>query len=93
MDLFSDCSRGIKQGLITERVSMARANERLIGKLYSDDLEVPDVVWVYKAGRDYRITHGSSSHLCHPSVRDIEAVKRESFLVFHVKARMFEPYS
>jgi hypothetical protein len=51
----------------------------------------PAVVSVYKVGRDYRITHGDARHLCHPSVRSIEKVKSEAFLVFHVGEASFEP--
>ncbi|MFT4255008.1 MAG: hypothetical protein QM608_21300 [Caulobacter sp.] len=70
---------------------MARTKEILLGHLRgvgADD--TPAVVSVYKAGRDYRITHGDKRHLCHPSVRGIPKVKAEAMLVFHVSQASFE---
>ena len=43
-------------------------------------------VYVYKSGRSIWISAGNSrEHLCHPSVRSVESVKREIFLVFQKK--------
>lgn len=71
---------------------MARTKEVLVGSLRRIGPDgAPATVRVYKAGRDYRITHGDARHLCHPSVRSIEKVKSEAFLVFHVGQTKFEP--
>ena len=70
---------------------MARRKEQRIGYLRGkirDDTEA--VVSVSKIGRDYRIGYGLKDHLCHPSVRGIESVKREAFLVFGVRDAVFE---
>jgi hypothetical protein len=70
---------------------MARAKEQRVGYLPG---ETPDgveaIVSVSKIGRDYRIGYGHGSHLCHPSVRNIEGVKREALLVFDVRNTVFE---
>ena len=70
---------------------MARTKEVLLGHLRGVGADgAPAVISVYKAGRDYRITHGDARHLCHPSVRSIEKTKAEAFLVFHVGEASFE---
>lgn len=70
---------------------MARTKETLIGNLRGVDASgTPALVRVYKAGRDYRVTHGDSRHLCHPSVRSIDKVKAEAFPVFHVGDATYE---
>jgi hypothetical protein len=70
---------------------MARTTETLIGTLLGIDAHgASALVRVYKAGRDYRITHGDKRHLCHPSVRSIDKVKAEAFLVFHVGDATYE---
>lgn|GEM_PF-6296290 len=70
---------------------MARERARLIGKLYCDPLaEDSAIIWVYEKGRYFEIRYGEKSHLCHAIVKDIEHVKQEAFLVFHVKAELFE---
>ncbi len=51
----------------------------------------PALVSVYKAGRGYRLSGVGSDHLCHPSVRNIEAVKREAFHVYGVDIAEFDP--
>lgn len=70
---------------------MARRKEQRIGYLRGragDGTEA--VVSVSKIGRDYRIGYGFKDHLCHPSVRGVESVKREAFLVFGVREAVFE---
>lgn len=70
---------------------MARTKETLIGNLTGVDAHgAPALVRVYKAGRNYRITHDNERHLCHPSVRSIDKVKAEAFLVFHVGDATYE---
>jgi hypothetical protein len=65
---------------------MARSKASLIGHLHGIGMDgAPAVVSVYKAGREYRISHGDRDHLCHPSVRSIPNVKTEALLVFHVR--------
>lgn len=71
---------------------MARSKEQRIGYLrgkLSDGSE--SVVSVSKVGRDYRIGCGFKDHLCHPSVRDINGVKREALLVFNVRDAVYHP--
>ena len=51
----------------------------------------PAIVSIYKAGRGYRLSGGRSDHLCHPSVRNIEEVKREAFHVYGVDNAVFDP--
>lgn len=64
---------------------MARSKEKRIGYLRGKGPEGTEVVVsVSKIGRDYRIGCGLKDHLCHPSVRDIEGVRREALLVFDV---------
>lgn len=71
--------------------TLARRKETLIGHLHGVSSDgVPAVVSVYKAGRDYRIMHDYKRHLCHPSVRSIDKVKAETFLVFHINSTSFE---
>jgi hypothetical protein len=71
---------------------MARAKARRLGYLRGETADgAPVVVSISKAGRDYRIGCGDRDHLCHPSVRSIEAVKREALLVFHVRNASYEP--
>lgn len=48
------------------------------------------VVSVSKIGRDYRIGCGFKDHLCHPSVRDIEGVRREALLAFDVRDAIYQ---
>ncbi len=70
---------------------MARSKEKRIGYLRGkgpDGTEV--VVSVSKIGRDYRIGCGFKDHLCHPSVRDIEGVRREALLVFDVRDATYQ---
>lgn len=50
----------------------------------------PALVRVNKAGRRYHITHRDSRRLRHPSVRSIDKVKSEAFLVFHRGQASFE---
>lgn len=64
--------------------------EPLLGFLHGTGDDAGTRVAVYKAGRTYRITSGDEQHLCHPSVTSIDKVKREAFLVFHVKVDTFE---
>jgi hypothetical protein len=70
---------------------LARSKEKRIGylrgKLFNGG---GAVVSVSKVGRDYWIGCGFKDHLCHPSVRDIEGVKREGLLVFHVRDAVYE---
>lgn len=71
---------------------MARAKEQRLGYLRGETGDGSSaVVSVSKRGRDYRIGFGDRDHLCHPSVRSIEAVKREALLVFHVRNTVFDP--
>jgi hypothetical protein len=71
---------------------LARSKEVLLGHLRGVGADGgPASVSVYKAGRDYRISHLDNAHLCHPSVRSIAKVKAEAFLVFHVGKTSFEP--
>lgn len=71
---------------------MARGSRRLLGHLRgTDHAGAAALVTVSKAGREYWISHDGHSHLCHPSVRDIEGVKREAVLVFSVTKAAFEP--
>lgn len=71
---------------------MARPMEQRLGYLRGDTADgTAAVVSVSKIGYDYRIGYGNRDHLCHPSVRDIEGVKREALLVFHVQNMIFEP--
>lgn len=44
---------------------------------------------VCKVGRDYRILWAGKDHLCRPSVRDMDGVKREALLVFNVRNAVF----
>ncbi|WP_106639773.1 hypothetical protein [Allosphingosinicella vermicomposti] len=70
---------------------MARSKEQLIGRLHGETSGGdPMMVRIYKTGRSYRLS-GARDHLCHPSVKDIEGVKREALLVFHLKNGVFEP--
>ncbi|WP_156941439.1 hypothetical protein [Mesorhizobium sp. LNJC405B00] len=70
---------------------MARSKEKRIGYLRG---KMPDgteaVVSVSKIGRDYRIGCGLKDHLCHPSVRDIEGVRREALLAFDVRDAIYQ---
>ena len=50
----------------------------------------PAIISVYKAGRTYRLD-STGGHLCHPSIRDIEAVKREAFHVYGIDNSHFDP--
>lgn len=71
---------------------MARSKEKRIGYLrgkLSDGSEA--VISVSKVGRDYRIGCGLKDHLCHPSVHDIQSVKREALLVFNVHDAVYDP--
>lgn len=71
---------------------MARSKEKRVGRLrgrMSDGSEVS--VSVSKVGRDYRIGCGFKDHLCHPSARDIDGVKRDALLVFNVRDVVYEP--
>lgn len=73
---------------------MARSKEVWLGYLRGQTADGAEaMVRVSKIGRDFRIGYGDRSHLCHPSVRNIEAAKRETFLVFHVRASEFLPHS
>lgn len=66
---------------------MARTKRQLIGKWLTED---GDTVWVYKTGRSFWISHGLDERICHPSIRSIEATKKEVFTIFHVKVVSFE---
>ena len=71
--------------------ALARSREQRIGYLrgsYGEDQ--PGTLFVSKIGRDFRLSDGSKTHLCHPSVRDIDGVKREAMLVFHLNEAVFE---
>lgn len=71
---------------------MARPKEVRLGYLRGElaDGNVA-IVTVSKIGRDYRISYGNGRHLCHPSVRGIEDVKREAMLVYDVRNAVFDP--
>lgn len=74
------------------RDHLARSKEKRIGYLQGKAADGSDaVVSVSKVGRDYRIGCGFKDHLCHPSVRDIDGVKREALLVFHVRDAVYQP--
>lgn len=46
----------------------------------------PKSHWVYKAGRSFYVSGPNfTEHLCHPSVTNHEAIKREIFLVYQTK--------
>lgn len=65
---------------------MARSKELRLGVLVGENTAGGEaIVTVSKVGRDYRIRYAGKDHLCHPSVRGIEAVKREALLVFGVR--------
>jgi hypothetical protein len=52
----------------------------------------PSKVWVYKEGRSYYLSGSGMlgrEHLCHPSVKDRDGVRREIFLVYQVKVDRF----
>lgn len=66
-------------------------SEPLIGHFIGRANDAPIRIAVYKAGRTYRLTHGSEKHLCHPSVRNIDAAMREALLVFNVKVDDYVP--
>lgn len=55
-----------------------------------------DRVWVYKKDSSYYLSGSGTSartHLCHPSVRDHEGIKREIFLVFRLKVeKIIQPH-
>lgn len=71
---------------------MVRSREQRLGYLRGNAADgTAAVVSVSKIGRDYQIGYGNRDHLCHPSVRDIEGVKREALLVFHIQNPVFEP--
>jgi hypothetical protein len=68
---------------------VARAEQR-VGVLIGENAGGGEaIVTVLRTGRDYRIRCGSRDHLCHPSVRDIEGVKREALLVLNVRNAVF----
>lgn len=70
---------------------MARSKEKRVGYLRGKSTDGNDVVVsVSKIGRDYRIGCGFKDHLCHPSVRDIEGVRREALLVFDVRDAIYQ---
>lgn len=49
-------------------------------------------VWVYKEGRSYYLSGSGMfgrEHLCHPSVRGRDGIRREIFLVLQVKVDRF----
>lgn len=70
---------------------MARSQEKRVGYLRGKATDGTDVmVSVSKIGRDYRIGCRLKDHLCHPSVRDIEGVRREALLVFDVRDAIYE---
>jgi hypothetical protein len=63
----------------------------MIGRLHGETADgTPAMVHVYKSGRNYRIAYGLERHLCHPSVRGIETVKREAMHVFGIKNATFD---
>lgn len=75
-----------------EGTIMTDQKKQLVGYLrgqLADGSEA--IVRVSKIGKDYRIGHDFKEHLCHPSIRNIESVKRELFLVFNVRNAVFEP--
>jgi len=42
--------------------------------------------WIYKKGRSFYVSGPNfTEHLCHPSVKDQAAIKREIFLVYQTK--------
>jgi hypothetical protein len=70
---------------------LARSKEKRIGYLNGKTFDGTDaVISVSKIGRDYRIGCGSKDHLCHPSVRDLEGVRREALLVFGVRDAIYQ---
>ncbi|HUD41913.1 MAG TPA: hypothetical protein VMR06_07915 [Dokdonella sp.] len=67
---------------------MAKARTLLFVAEGKDLSGNPDSVWVYKQGGSYYLSSfgvSGRTHLCHPSVRDQEGIKREILLVFHFK--------
>jgi hypothetical protein len=69
---------------------MARTKERRLGVLVAEGSAGGEaIVTVCKVGRDYRIRWAGKDHLCHPSVRDMDGVKREALLVFNVRNAVF----
>jgi NAD(P)H-hydrate repair Nnr-like enzyme with NAD(P)H-hydrate epimerase domain len=69
---------------------MARIKERQVGVLVGEGASGGEaIVTVRKVGRDYRIRWAGKDHLCHPSVRDMDDVKREALLVFSVRNAVF----
>lgn len=48
-------------------------------------------VHVYRSGRGYSIQYDGKSHHCHPSITDIDLVRREIYHVFYVDTPTFEP--
>lgn len=65
---------------------MAKTATRLLGHWLTEDGER---VWVHKASRGYRISHGSSEHLCHASIRSLRDTKKEAAIVFHINPTDF----
>src|SRR3546814_18811272 len=71
---------------------MARPKERRLGSLRVETKDgATAVLSISKEGRDFRIAYGHQTHLCHPSVSDINAVKRAALLVYHVTHAAIDP--
>lgn len=71
---------------------MARTREQHLGYLRGIAKDGQETaISVSKIGRDYRISSDFRNHLCHPSVRDIDGVKREAAIVFGMRVEKFEP--
>jgi hypothetical protein len=71
---------------------MGRSKEQRLGVLVGENFGGGEaIVTVSKIGRDYRIRYAGKDHFCHPSVRDMEGVKRETLLVFQVRDGTFVP--
>lgn len=71
---------------------MAKAKEVKIGRYLGHDNEgKPVTVHLYRSGSGYSIQYDGKSHHCHPSITDIDLVRREIYHVFYVDTPTFEP--
>jgi hypothetical protein len=69
---------------------VARSKERKLGVLVGANAGGGEaIVTVIKVGRNYRFRHAAKDHLCHPSVRNLEGVRREALLVFGIRDAVF----
>jgi hypothetical protein len=71
--------------------NVARANEQLVARAHGLNMKgETEFVSIYRKGGSWILNRDFQRKVCHPSVRDMDGVKREIALVYHLREVQLE---